>query len=246
MCIQQIHDFIKGLGLDQFGPEGMPEESSSSAPSEKPFKAKKSAALKPMKDFLKPVDRAAPKSQTIKVAEPKSKKFQAKQSEDSASGLKIDLSKPPQNKKIVFDKSQTKDFKNKKHGDEAETRGAKIDLSKPPQNKKIVFDETLTTESLRSKKQGDQSTGLSISTGPPQNKKIVFDESYIVGDQPLPDTGKDEAWYNLLISPDKPWFQQGKKLKSDGSEPSPEEVSKCEAEGKRYLDEDTANFLKGI
>lgn len=244
MCTQQIHDFIKSLGLDQFRP-CMPEESSSAAPSEKPLKVKKSAALNPTKNFQKPIDSAVPKSQAIKVAEPKSKKFQAKQSEDSASGLKIDLSKP-QNKKIVFDKSQKKDFKNKKHGDEAETRGAKINLSKPTQNKKIVFDETLTTESLRNKKQGDQSTGLSISTGPPQNKKIVFDESYIVGDQPLPDTGKDEAWYNLLISPDKPWFQQGKKLKSEGSEPSPEEVSKCEAEGKRYLDEDTANFLKGI
>ena len=173
MCIQQIHDFIKGLGLDQFGPEGMPEESSSSAPSEKPFKAKKSAGLKPMKDFLKPVDRAAPKSQTIKVAEPKSKKFQAKQSEDSAIGLKINLSKP-------------------------------------------------------------------------QNKKILFDETYIVGNQPLPDTDKDKAWYNLLINPDTPWYQQGKKLKSDSSKHSPEEDSECEAERKRYVGEDTANFLKGI
>ena len=229
--------------MDQFGPEGMPEESSSPA-TEKPFKAKKAAPIKPTKDFQKPVDKVALKSQR-QHAEPKSKKFQTKESADSSNGLKIDLSKPPQNKKIVFDQSQKKDFK-RKQGDQEETSGFKIDLSKPAQNKKIVFEEALANEPSTRKKQGDQLTGLSISTGPPQNKKIVFDESYIVGDQPLPNTSKDEAWYNLLISPDKPWYQQGKKLKSDGSEPSTEDVSKCEAEGKRYLDEDTANFMKGI
>ncbi len=142
MCTQQIHDFIKSLGLDQFRP-CMPEESSSAAPSEKPLKVKKSAALNPTKNFQKPVDSAVPKSQAIKVAEPKSKKFQAKQSEDSARGLKIDLSKYPQNKKIVLDKIQKKDFKNKNHKDEAETVVVKMEgLSS--QKGKLNLDEDTT------------------------------------------------------------------------------------------------------
>ena len=174
MCIiHQIRDFIKGLGVDQFCPEVISKQRSSAAPAEKPFKAKESAALKPTKNFQKPVNRDALKSQGGEVAEPKSKKILSKQSEDSAIGLKINLSKP-------------------------------------------------------------------------QNKKILFDETYIVGNQPLPDTDKDKAWYNLLINPDTPWYQQGKKLKSDSSKHSPEEDSECEAERKRYVGEDTANFLKGI
>ena len=221
-CLQ-IHDFIKGLGLDRFGPEGMPEDDGSPADEEdietdKPFKAKKSAIIKP-----------------VGGKEVKSKKLPAKQSEEVHEKL---------NKKTPFDKNQKKDFKNKKHGDlsaDLTVNGTKIDLTKPPQNKKVVFDKELLNES---KKQGDQP--LSISTGAPQNKKIVFDESYIVGDQAIPDKTKDEDWYNLLIRPDSAWYQQGKKLKSDGSEPSPDDVRKCEAEGKRYLEEDTANFMKGI
>jgi hypothetical protein len=48
----------------------------------------------------------------------------------------------------------------------------------------------------------------------------------------------------LLIKPDIPWYQQEKPLKSN-REASLEEVSKCEEEGKKYLEEDTINFQKG-
>ena len=144
MCTQQIHDFIKSLGLDQFRPEGIREESSSAAPSVKPFKAKKSAALNPTKDFQKPVNSPVPKSQAIKVAEAKSKKFKAKQFEDSARGLKIDLSKYPHNKQIVFDQIQKKDFTNKNHKDGAETVVVKMEWLLSSQKGKLNLDEDST------------------------------------------------------------------------------------------------------
>ncbi|KAI9556412.1 hypothetical protein GHT06_018986 [Daphnia sinensis] len=117
-------------------------------------------------------------------------------------------------------------------------------FKQPAQNKKIIFDDSHLSKA---------STNNEVLIIPPvgvshnQNKKIVFDEDYISKpsggkwEEPIPES--DNAWYHLLIKPDVPWYQQDKPLKAV-REVSPDEVNKCEQEGKRYLEEDALNYQK--
>ena len=178
----------------------------------------------------------------------KNTKFQSQgttwSSKETATGSNISFNAPRQNKKTIFDSSAanasgSKPIVNKNQGNQG-------DLLPPGQNKKIVFDsESISTTSEpkpKDKNLGNQ--GGLLPAG--QNKKIVFDESYIVNSEDPAAEDKEDAWYQLLIRPDQPWYQQGKKLKADSSTPSPEEVKKCEEEGRRYLEEDTVNYQRGL
>lgn len=83
------------------------------------------------------------------------------------------------------------------------------------------------------------------------NKKIVFDEEYLLNSSNTSKPGKDssnskDVWYNLLIKPDVAWHQQDKATKASLENPPAELVKQCEEEGKRYLEEDTLNYEKGI
>jgi hypothetical protein len=58
--------------------------------------------------------------------------------------------------------------------------------------------------------------------------------------------GMNEQWYNLLISPDLPWFQQDTDSQPSTQYVSGPELKKLEEEGSKHLDSDVVKFKKGI
>ena len=123
--------------------------------------------------------------------------------------------------------------------------------TKQEKNKKIVFDDDGAAKVVQPVIQNKQ------------NKKIIFDESYIMNTEDRlstqsavkPDSlnasgskSNDDSipWYNLLVKPDVPWYQQTKNLNQDGPQVSAELAKKYEEEGKQYLDDDCTNFRRGV
>ncbi|XP_059352378.1 CCAAT/enhancer-binding protein zeta-like isoform X2 [Daphnia carinata] len=145
--------------------------------------------------------------------------------------------------KTKYQEFKQNKFENRKAAVE-EASNSTSTLKQPVQNKKIIFDNSQL---------GKTSSKNEVPIIPPvgvshnHNKKIVFDEDYISKssggklEEKTPES--DNAWYHLLIKPDVPWYQQDKPLKAV-REVSPEEVNKCEEEGKRYLEEDAVNYQK--
>lgn len=159
------------------------------------------------------------------------------------------------------------------HGEMPGKKKEEVAFNQKPQNKKIMFgsednqqrtknipDKSKVNGSVKTTKNKDETKTVNTAangnsaTGAQQNKKIVFDPDYLEKSRqkntPKNESKKqqdstEDSWYKLLIRPDMPWYHQGKKLKSDDTSASPEDVRKCEIEGQRYLEDDSANFMKG-
>ena len=150
-----------------------------------------------------------------------------------------------------FQKNKKQTFNNNDKANKNVQQNSTNIATHQPQNKKIVFDEEYINTKSNQDAEGKSTVN---SEHQPQNKKIVFDEEYIVNSSNTSghgvNSGKNEtskgSWFNLLIKPDMPWYQQDKALESSAAEFSAEEIRRCEIQGKNNLEEDVVNYQKGI
>lgn len=154
----------------------------------------------------------------------------------------VNLNQAPANKKIVFNAEGATSKKAINNGEIAKVNRNTSKSTNQDQSKGVNETNNAKTTIATPQQQ--------------QNKKIVFDAEYLEESRKKnaaineatkgqESSSSGEPWYKLLIRPDAPWYHQGKKLKPVDKTPSPEEIRKCEIEGQKYLEEDTANYIKG-
>ena len=244
----QIQEFIKQLGLDSFSHETFDKEDNEVKGKKKKNKKLEAAAEigELANDSTSKPDRTEkPKGKTAKVNDKKTVSEKPTKQGKSKKSLDHGHASKNVNKGEIISSVPSKKTKQLKPLSSEETFATKSKQGSVPNSKRITFDDTGTAVAAPAPAKG--SANASINLEAKQNKKIVFDESYLVNSE-TGNSGKSEGkgeWYNLLIMPDVPWYDQRVQLKPSTQYVTGPELKKLEDEAREHLEADSQNFKKG-